>query len=407
MLADLGDRVRARELASAPLVVPAAQAEADELLGRLAYWDGDLTTALRRFEAALRENPTHAAARRQRTEILSMTAPSVRMFSAFGHDDQPVDRLAVGVEAGWHATPLTVVTARLQPNRYQVDGSTNRTLWAADVMVTHFAPALRLDTELTGGVLRRSFDDNALDWKGRAVVGVRLPAHVRLVGRIERMPYVHTVASLDTRVNVGAAAGLVRWDDPRGWLGEAAFEHRRYPDDNAARSVYVWQLVPLLHRSSVELQAGYSFTNDDADDSRFVLATSPQPFPPGDPRFSTAGVYDPYYTPARVVAHSAIGAVTLRPSRTTTLHLGSSYAIHATEDAPVLYVDGDQVLRTFYSRSFSPWNARGSLELALRPDVTLLATGETSLTAFYRTYSAGLELTYRFRTADTDRNGAP
>ena len=81
MLAETGQRARARDLVTPLQGIPATQAEASALLGTIAYWDGDLTTAQRLFEAALRADPTHAEARRQLQEIQAASAPWVRVSS--------------------------------------------------------------------------------------------------------------------------------------------------------------------------------------------------------------------------------------------------------------------------------------------------------------------------------------
>jgi hypothetical protein len=48
-------------------------------------------------------------------------------------------------------------------------------------------------------------------------------------------------------------------------------------------------------------------------------------------------------------------------------------------------------------RDFSPWNLRGSLEIALTGRVTLSASGEHGRTAFYEWWTTGLQVTHRFR----------
>lgn len=396
MLAETGQRARARELVTPLQAMPTPQAEASALLGTLAYWEGDLTTAQRLFEAALRANPALAEARRQLQEILSVSAPWIRVSSGLGHDDQPLDRVAVGVEAGWFATPLMPVTVRVEPRRYRLGDSTTRRLWDGEVAVAHFAPALRLETELAGGVVQRSDRVEALDWKGRGALGVRLPQHLTLRVRAERTPYLYTTASLDTPVVVHTATGLLHWQDPRGWLGEAAYQQQRYPDDNMIRTAYAWQLAPLVYQRTAELQVGYAFAAEHADESRFVLALPAQPYPPGNPRFSTTGRYEPYYTPSHVVTHSAIAAVTVRPFGSTTLRLGGAYAFRATEDASAFVVSANQVQRSVTSRAFSTWNARSAIEIALGDGATLSATGELGRTAFYQWSAAGLQVTYRF-----------
>jgi tetratricopeptide (TPR) repeat protein len=397
MLADTGQRARARDVVTSLQGVPATQVEARALLGTIAYWDGDLTAAQRLFEAALRTDPTHAEAGRQLREIQEVTAPWVRVSSGVARDDQPLERVAIGVEAGWFATPLLPLTMRVEPASYRLDNSKTRRLMAAEVALAHFAPASRLDTQLAGGLLHRSDSDESPDWTGRAMLGLRLPRHLAFRVRAERTPYLYTTSSLDTPVIVHGGIALLRWDDPRGWLGEAAYHHQRFPDDNTIRTGYAWQLAPLVHRAGGDLQAGYSFTAENADESRFVLSSPEQPYPPGDPRFSMAGRYAPYYTPSRVVTHSVIAAAAVRAVSGTTLRLGGAYGFHATEDAPAFVTSPGRVDRAMASRGFSPWNVRGSLDVALSRHATLSATGEHGRSAFYEWSTAGLHLAYRFR----------
>jgi tetratricopeptide (TPR) repeat protein len=398
MLVETGDAARAREVLTPLQRSSTTQAEASVLLGTLGYWQGDLTTAADLFEQALRADPSNGEARRQLGEIRAASAPWLRVSSGFGQDDQPLDRLAFGVEAGWFATPLSPVTVRVEPMTYRLNDSATRRFLTAEAVVSHFMPALRLDAELMGGVLRRPGPEEGSDWKGRAMVGVRLPGHVALRARAERSPYLYTTSSLDTPVVAQVGTALLSWQDPRGWLAEAAYQHQRFPDGNAIRTVYGWQLVPLVHRTAGELQVGYAFAREHADETRFVLASPTQPFQPGDPRFSAVGRYSPYYTPDRVVSHSIIAATAVR-SRAATLRLGGAYAVHATEDAPAFVVTAGRLQLTATSREFSPWNARASLEVALGGRATLTASGERSRTAFYEWSAAGLQVTYRFRPA--------
>jgi len=303
----------------------------------------------------------------------------------------------VGIEAGWFANPLLPVTARVEPLIYRLDDSTTRKLLAAEVAISHFVPGPRLETQLAGGVFQRSNNEQELDWKGRATLGVRLPRHLTARVRAERTPYLYTTSSLDTPVVAQTATALLHVEDPRGWLGEAAYQHQRFPDDNTIRTIYAWQLVPLLHQDAAELQGGYSFVAENADESRFVLASPVQPFPPGDPRFDTAGRHAPYYTPSHVVTHSVIVAATLRPFRGTTVRMGGGYALRATEDAPEFVVSSGQVQRTMTRRDFSPWSLRGSLEIALSGHATLSANAERGRTAFYEWWTTGVQVTHRFR----------
>jgi hypothetical protein len=405
MLAETSERARARELLKPLLGVEATQAEAGTLLGTLAYWEGDLTTARTFFEGALRENQNQEEAGRQLGEILAITAPWVRTSSGLWHDNQPFGRLTMGLEAGWFATPLTELTARVQPMGYGIDGSV-RTAGVAEAAVAHYTPRARLETELAAGGVRHTLSSNGWDWTGRAGVGFRLPGHVALRVRIERGPYLSTKSSLNTPVMVRTVGGRLHWDDPKGWLGEVAYEQQRYPDDNAIRTTSGWLLAPLIHSRILGVQAGYAIAASNATASRFVLAQPNQPYLPSDPRFSTAGRYAPYYTPNHLVTHSAAAALTLGPARGATFRFGGSYAVRATDDEPFFAVSGGRALLSNRSRLFSPWEAHTSLKITLRDGLTLEPAGEIGRGAFYSWAAGSIQVTYHFMGAAKRRGGA-
>ena len=396
MLAETRDAARARTLLRPLLEMNAVRADAATLMGLVAYWDGDYAGARRLFLEALQANPDQEEARRSLQDIRAVSAPWVRVFSAGWHDNQPLDSLAFGLEAGWSMRPLTELTARVEPIQYRL-GDVTRTISVAEVALKHYVAPSRLELELAGGTVRRSQISGVSEWTGRGSVGVRLPQHVTLRVRIERAPYLHTTASIDTPVIVQTMAGLVQLDQ-RGWTGEAAYQRESYPDNNAARTAYGWMLAPLARQHGAQVQAGYAFSYSDADATRFALVSPTQPYPPGDPRFNLVGHYAPYYTPSHLLTHAAIGAVTAGPIRGVAVHIDGSYAFRATDDAPYFAVINGGVVPGTYLRTLTPWHGRGSVDITLRDGLTLTPTGEIGQTAFYSSATAGLQLTYRFKS---------
>ncbi len=398
MLMETGAWTRARDVLVPLQDIPGARAQAETLLGTLAYWSGDLDKAQRLFISALERHPDLPEARRQLEEIRGLTAAWIRAGSAVRHDDQPLDRMALAIEARWYATPLLPITVRVEPMAFALANST-RPLVSAEVAAGHFAPAVRLETELALGVVQRAGVLHARDWQGRAAVGLRLSPYLTLRARAERAPSRFTTSSLEDPIMTRTAAALLQWNGARGWLGEASYQRQQYPDANTVRTAYGWVLAPLLHHGhhgSSQLQAGYAFANADADASRFVFMNPGPAVVAGETAFNTAGRYVPYYTPSRVLTHSAIVAVTLHPSSVTTLRAGGSFGFRATDQAPTLVASPTQLQRTFAERKFRPWDARTSLDVGLRRGLTLTATGAISHTVFYTLASAGVEVTYRF-----------
>jgi Tfp pilus assembly protein PilF len=394
MLVETGDHGRALELLTPLLEIRSARAEAATLLGTLSYWEGDLSVARRRFEEALRANPSQPEAARQLNEILAETAPWVRISSSFWHDNQPLVRSTFGVEAGWFATPLTQVIARMEPRWYSLNDTT-RPVESAEFAVARYEPRARMESEVSLGGVHRGQISRAWDWTGQASVGFRLPKHLKIQALVGRTPYFSTKASLDTTVMVQTAASSVHWETGRGWVGEASYQYHWYPDNNAVRNAYGWMLAPIVHRNHVDVQAGYAFAFSNAVASRFVLGAPKQAVAPGDPRFNAAGRYAPYYTPDHSITHSVLGGFGLGRARKS-FRLDASYGVRATDNAPFLYVSGTQVVRGVYARTFSPWNVRTSFKIPLGENLTFEPNAEVGRTIFYSWASAGVHFTYRF-----------
>lgn len=398
MLVETNVRREARAVLAPLTQIPNARADAESLLGTLDYWSGDFTTARARFAAALDADPSHPDARRQLDEIDAASRPWLAVGSQFRRDDQPITSAAGELELGWYATPLWALSARVRPARHAPDRGGAVTLASAEVGMTHFAPRLRVDTEVAVGALQRSFGATS-DWTGRAALGVRLPGHVTARVSGVRAPYLYTLASLVTPVIAETVTGALRLDHPRGWLGEAAVQRERYPDANVVGTGYAWILAPVVRARRGDLQVGYSIAAQDARETRFV-ASSGTPGPGGRPTSDAGGRYAPYFTPERLRSQSVILAGVLRPGQRVELRLGGSYAISASDEAPV-FVAGAGVppvspVLTFMRRSFTPWDVRAALSSALTPAVHLSLTAEHATMAFFEVNTLGARLTYRF-----------
>jgi uncharacterized protein (TIGR02996 family) len=397
MLAETGQRAKAREMVKPLLNDTSKRAQAEALLGKLAFWDGDLRNARRQFVEALQDNQTQEEVRRQLDEIDLSTAPWVRISSGGWHDDQPLDRGSVTLEAGWFPTTLTQISTRIQPMRYSIDAGM-RTIGTGEVVVQQYLPQWHMETELAGGAVGYLHSDGST-WEltQRTAIGFRLPQHVTIRGRFERAPYLYTVTSLYAPIMVLSGTGLVHWESPRGWLGEAGFRHERYPDNNAVRTAYGWLLAPLVHQKPIEIQAGYAINASNADESRFVLDQPTQPYAPTDPRFDFSGHYAPYYTANHLVTHSATAALTAR-SQQVTFRLSGSYGLYATDDAPIYGLSAGQALLGTHSRKFHPWNIHSSFEIKSHNGFSVEPMVEAGRTVFYSWLAGGLQVTYSSRT---------
>ncbi|MEO8575146.1 MAG: tetratricopeptide repeat protein [Gemmatimonadales bacterium] len=389
-LMETGGLARAREVLDPLVSGSPPDPRATALVGTLAYWEGDLTSARRNFEKALAADPSLKDARRQLDEIRWLSATWIRTAALGSSDDQPVKSIGGEVETGYYMNPLWSVCGKVRtlfltestttnPNV----SSTDLTTLAGSVGISGFIPSSGVDISARAGLFNRNVPSK-LDWTGNADLGAKAGSFVRAGVRAERAPYLYTEASLRTHVMTTTVGALLDVDR-KGWLGKAAYDRQRFADDNSVSTAYAWAMAPVVRSAVTTLQAGYSISYQNADELRFVRNS-----------VGLTGHYEPYYTPSNTFVQSVIGAFTGRGESGFTARLGGSFGFKAKEDAPAFAVapNGSFILVTS-NRSFHPWNARASVEKSLTNQTLLRAHVDYAKTAFYHVTNAVVELTWR------------
>lgn len=390
MLVQLNDS-DARALLEPLRVEPAIGAEVEFLLGMLEYWAGDLSSAKSRFETALRHSPEHPRAATALDEIRRASRPWFRAEAALERDTQPLSQRAGGGELGAYLTPLNALLVQFDVRRHDASDSA-RTVVAAGGTYRGYWPALRLDTELAGAILTGTALDGA-EWTGRATLGVRLPLGLAITLAAERELYLRTAASITSPVLLRSLEARVDWTTGSGWIGQAAWRHGRYPDDNSGEALYGWVLAPLLRRPALELRAGYAYGQQDTRETRFV----PNVF--GDGTTASGGRYVPYHTPADQRTHGVAAAVAIAPGAAVSFRANGSYGFRASEAAPYFFnspTAGEPPVLGFYERSYHPFEARGALGVALSPALHAQLEIEHTRAAYWDTTRGSIALLHRF-----------
>ncbi|MDX1623126.1 MAG: tetratricopeptide repeat protein [Gemmatimonadota bacterium] len=327
-----------------------------------------------------------------RIRIAKATAPWVAARPAAWSDDQPLDYHGVELEAGFH--PARGVSAALvvEPGRYESNDVQVRQAEIVEVggEIAIRRPEAPIEAELSGGASVRTDVEDA-DPVGRAAAAVRLPREVRLTAEARRWRYLLTARSLDADLMVDTWEVALDRSAAPGWAGQAGARVDRFPDDNEIASAWAWILAPIVRRGEASLRLGYAFQFQDAEESRFT----------------SIGVYDPYYTPEELVAHSIVAAVSGALAPGVTLAVDGAVALHAEELAPSPSVPGpaddsllvppdDVVTVVFAERDFTPWRARARLDADLSPAVSLRLEAEHESSAFFEITRGTAGLVVRF-----------
>jgi hypothetical protein len=312
-------------------------------------------------------------------EIRVAIAPRVSAAVVGRRDDQPLSLVGTAVDAQAHLTPAASLALRVRPSWFTVDGDVSSppvaaTVTQGEVVLSHYHARAFVRTEIGVGAVR--WTGQTSDLIGHATIGRRMSSLISLGARVDRRPYLSTIASLSTPV-VSTTAQVTMDMSHRGWLGQAAASAQRFPDANTISTIHGWLVAPVLRSAAADIHAGYAVSAQNADASR---ATS---------RGANGVRYDPYYTPANHRSHAATGALRWTAASRLTMRVNGSYG-WAREDAP--YFSNGQ--RGAATRTFHPRTIRASVDAGPFSGVRVRAEAERMRTAFYTATSgqAGVEI---------------
>jgi tetratricopeptide (TPR) repeat protein len=357
-------------------------ADAEALRGTLAWWRGDLSSAVRHFKRAAATDAESASAL---ATIRAGARPWLRIGGEGGLDNQPMRQGGARTEVGVYVTPLQAMSAEVVRSAFAA-GDSLTPMTFTSVSSRGFWPFARLETELTAGIVHRPGHST---WTGRAGAGWRLPHGIRVDSHWERAPYLYTVASISESVFT-TSVQLRLSADHNGWLGEAVGRRERFPDRNTKEVAYAWLMAPLLRSVRATLQAGYAYGYQDAAEHRFapVLAAAPRPGRPPE----WEGRYVPYYTPLDQHVHSVTGHVSVRPVPGLTVRANGAFGFAGREDSPFVYVSGRVPVTGVYRHAIRPWNARFAVTAAVTSGLSVQIELSHLSTTWYDASDASLSL---------------
>lgn len=344
------------------------------MLGETLYWLGDFTRAADHFRNVLRADPSNASARRQLLEIRTASAPWVRSRVTREDDSQPLDRTSGEFEAGFFMNPLWSLGMRAGLQQATGEGAQLRQI-EGRAEVRGYLPRARIDLMVSGGVSAQEsnpgfFDGYVGEPVGSAEIARRFGNGWRGAASFERAIYTATTASLTNPIPFTRPRVRLQFDR-RGWLGEAAAYQESFPDVNRIMTAYAWLLAPVFTTPSALLQAGYAFSYQDSEESRF-----------------RAGVYDPYFTPDREQQHSIAASFVTWHARGAKLQVNGSYAVFGRRGVPGVASSATE--------TFHPYNVRAAATVPLGTTHAFTIEAERMKTAFYHNTRLAALISFRF-----------
>ena len=323
-----------------------------------------------------------------RRQLEGALAPWVNLAVRFGADDQPLQNLDLQLEFVRLLSDRVSIRAWTQPRVLETpESETRQTRIDAVVGVSWRASGVSVG-------VHAGASGAAAAWKpiGTGMIGVSLTRHVELSAFARRIPYEHTLASVDSLLLVSSVdAGVDAANAPR-WAGAARIRVDWFGDANAVTTLYAWLLAPMTSW----LRVGYAAGWEDSRESRWTADPSAvrRPGPPG--RADTIpGIYSPYYTPAEVTTHSALVATQLNLGRNQ-LRARAALPIYAREQAPVLLggIGQNTVFATF-PRRYQPWTVAAGWSLDVSSALRWSIDAEYDRKTFYEAGRVAIAANWR------------
>lgn len=355
-----------------------AAAQAHDLLASIHEWRGDRTLALDHAERAVRLDPDQPDFRKHveeiQREIRSWGTVDLKALD----DDQPFRRSGVHASGGVYLTPN--LAAVVDASALFVEG---------DGVGTGFDGALGLRGVVggsgfefalwAGGVGQDGVTGAQSSWKGAAELAVRLPRETRAWLGVSRDRYRWTIASANTLVMQNRVELGVARKGSRGWVWEAAVLQERHQDGNAIRTGYAWALAPVAR----QLRLGYALAYQDSDETRWT----------------SLGVYDPYYTPEQLISNSVLVELTDQIGGLDA-RLSVNYAFWARELVPDPVGASDPPLgpseQSFQERTSHPFTGKARISLPTTSSFSWAVEMEYRRNTFFEFYSVGISTTYKW-----------
>jgi tetratricopeptide (TPR) repeat protein len=398
-LTDIGDIDQALPTLNLYLKYDSTATDVHNTLAKIYMWKGEYQLAIKELDKTFKKDPKNIAARALREEILAAQSSWIKLDAGYYTDNQPMQKINCGQEAGVYLHPLSTLHFALQAPVLLGNGKVYNVEWLRAGNIFHF----KTNTVLEVGAGAIKLPNNNISWTGKVELNQTLAKHLLITAKAEHKAYLYALANLTDPVMYLHYQFAVAWTDKNSWQGQAAFDADQfYNDKNVVYTGSAWFLTPPLKASVFEFRIGYGYNFSTSQSNRFAsTSTVSQVVANWDSTTKINGAYVPYFTPNMQSVNMAILSITIHPDKVVEIGLKGNIGFYATASVPYLYLNKNAADSTIIARSFSkqvfvPGEANAYVAVQISPRVNLKAEYKFFDTLFYISHYAGLSLQINF-----------
>ena len=367
------------------------------LRARQHYYRGDYMKALAHMKKYTNTDAGSAEGKQLRDEIELARAPKLTLTAGYLTDNQPLSVLNTGVKFEKYFNRYLTPYINVEDYHF-MQNQTSDAPWFKLGNRLYF-PLAGLNVNINAGVMRFPVK-NETAFTGELELNEKLSHQFDIRLDVERVPYMDTKISIDSNITANRFAAMLNWH-LRSWKAQAGFLNSTYPDNNNVYSAYAWALAPVFSFPKGQLLLGYSLSYSGANENRYapekkaseILAI----YSSGS---NIAGVYNPYFTPDKMLVNAVIGTFNVNLSSKVDISINANVG-YASLSNPYFYLNASSytnkvVYSAFSTETFVPYNGTFGLNYHIDKSWLLTAKYMYRSTYFFNSNYVSLTLNKAF-----------
>ena len=201
-------------------------------------------------------------------------------------------------------------------------------------------------------------------------------------------PYQYTTISIDSLISFKEIGTKILIHIQETIQAEVSILKTSFKDGNSVQTLYSWLLFSIIKLDNFKAFAGYGFHYSDSKKNNFKSIRSLEYIVENfDSLEQIKGIYDPYFTPEKMISHAVLGQANWKPVRWFELKTTGKFGFSAKADNPYIFLDelnGQLFLhKAFFSQNFTPIETKIELVFSLSKKSNLTLSHSYFKSLFY------------------------